>query len=310
MEDRLAAMLATAEEVCLDIAKIREPHQVLRGPERHNPMYLDMRESVRTLGVYVPILVRPDPDRGPGYYILIDGMQRLTISRETGKTTIPARVLNVSERESLEIQLIVNLHRVETTPIQYAEHLNLMMALDPKLTAPKLAVKLAKSPPWVYGVLGLLKLDPRVATLVEQGKIVLANAQALAKLPLKHQAEYIPLALAQQPVEFKPKITEIARRLKEATKGGRKPKEYIHVDHFQKMNAVRREIEHGEARQALFREFGDLTPERAWTLALEWVLHRDAISVRQAKAKEAKLLGLRAAKDRELEEEAKLRRGE
>jgi ParB/RepB/Spo0J family partition protein len=307
MHDPLADAAAAAELVTLPLARIREPDQVLRGPERHDPRYAELRDSIREKGVLVPVLVRPDPARGD--YILVDGMQRLTISRETGRRTIPARVLSVAAAEALEIQIIANLHRVETTPVRYAEQLRLMMVMDPGLTAPKLAVKLDKSPTWVYGMLGLVRLAPAVRDAVEAGEIPLANASALAKLPEREQAAYLPLAREQQPPEFVPRMTGLARRLKESGREGRGPKEYVQVDHFQKMRAVKEEITRGDVRRALFREAkGKITPERAWRLALEWVLHRDAISQRAAREKEARLLGERGRVLAELDREAEARR--
>ena len=288
MTDPLAAVTAdlAAELLTLKLSQIREPDQALRGAERRQPeAWRSVRDSIREKGVLLPILVRPSDE--PGVYVLIDGMQRFTVSRETGKRTIPARVLHVDSVTSLEIQIIANLHRVETSPVRYAEQLRLLMQANPSLTAPKLAVKLDKSPTWVYNTLGLLKLDPAVQSLVDQGKIPIANAQALAKLPEKDQGTYAPLAQEQQPQEFTPKMTEIARQIKEGGREGRKEKEYVHVDHFQKMKSVKDEITRGDVRKALFREVGELTPAAAFKLALEWVLHRDPISVRHNKAKEA-----------------------
>jgi ParB family chromosome partitioning protein len=302
----LAEAAAAAEMVTLPISLINEPRQALRGPERTDPKYAELRESVREKGVLLPVLVRPG---NHGTYILIDGMQRFTLSRETGRTTIPARILDVTEVEALELQVICNLHRVDTKPVQFAEQLRLLMVAEPGLKVPRLATRLQVSPAWVYNTLGLLRLDPQVQTLLDEGKMPLANAQALAKLPEKDQADYVPLAMEQTPQEFTPKVTEIARRIKEG--GGRKhAKEYIHVDHYQKMSAIKDEIDRGNARRALFKEVRPQTPEEAWRLALEWVLHRDPISVRAKKSKEKALHDQQARKQRELDEEARRRKFE
>ena len=78
----------------------------------------------------------------------------------------------------------------------------------------------------LVAILGLVKLDPTVADLVEEGKIPLANAQALAKIPVTSQVDYAPLAMTQQPQEFMPKMTEIARQMKEGGPQTTVPKEY------------------------------------------------------------------------------------
>ena len=306
MPHPLAQAAEAAEMVTLPLKAIHEPKQALRGPERTDPKYAELRESVREKGVLLPILVRPDPDN-PGDFVLIDGMQRFTLSRETGKTVIPARVLDVTAIEALELQAICNLHRVNTTPMQFAELLRLLMAAEPGLKAPKLAMRLQVSPTWIYNTLGLLKLAPAVQDLVDQGKMPIANAQALAKLPEQDQGDYVPLAMDQQPQEFTPKMTEIARRIKD----GKQPettRDYVHVDHFQKMSAIKDEIDRNDARRLLFREVDPKSPEAAWKLALQWVLHRDPLSVRAQKSKERTLRETQQAKQRELDEEARRRR--
>jgi ParB/RepB/Spo0J family partition protein len=299
----LAQAAEAAEMVTLSLKDIREPRQALRGAERTDPKYAELRESIREKGVLIPILVRPTE----GGYILIDGMQRFTLSRECGRATIPARVLDVSETEALELQVICNLHRVDTKPVQFAEQLRLLMAAEPGLKAPRLAMRLQVSPTWIYNTLGLLRLDPAVQALLDEGKIPVANAQALAKLPEASQADFVPLAVAQQPQEFMPKMTEIARRIKE---GGRttRIKEYVHVDHFQRLAVVKDEIDRGAARRAIFKECKPETPAEAWKLALEWVLHRDPLSMRAKKAKERALHEQEAKKQRELDEEARRRK--
>lgn len=296
-------MIPEGDRVTLELTQIQEPHQALRGPERHDPKYHELRESIREKGVYTPILVRPDGDG----YILIDGMQRFTISKEVGRRTIPARVLDVTPEEALEIQIIANVHRIETTPVQYAEQIRLMMTLRPDLTLPQVAVKLGKSPNWIKSMLRLVNLEPDIAAIVESGKITVWNAQALAKLPPKEQREYLVMAQNLKPAEFSPKINAIARKLKEGRKGDR-VKKFVQVDHFQKMSSVRDEIRHGAVRKELFRICGKVTPARAFRLALEWVLHRDPISVQKAKDKESKLLAAQSAREQELKQEAAHRR--
>ena len=98
MPHPLAQAADAVEMVVLPLKLIHEPQQALRGPERTDPKYAELRESVREKGVLLPILVRPDPEN-PGEHILIDGMQRFTLSKETGRTTIPARVLHVTAIE-------------------------------------------------------------------------------------------------------------------------------------------------------------------------------------------------------------------
>ena len=63
-----------------------------------------------------PIIVRPSGNR----YILVAGERRWRASRAANKTTIPALVLDLNDKEALEISLIENLQREDLNPIEEA----------------------------------------------------------------------------------------------------------------------------------------------------------------------------------------------
>ena len=48
----------------LRLTQVREPEQSLRGAERHDPRYGELRDSIRAKGVLLPVLVPPRRRRG------------------------------------------------------------------------------------------------------------------------------------------------------------------------------------------------------------------------------------------------------
>ena len=67
----------------------------------------ELADSIKNHGVVQPIIVRPSGNR----YILIAGERRWRASRVANKTTIPAVVLDMNDKDALEISLIENLQR-------------------------------------------------------------------------------------------------------------------------------------------------------------------------------------------------------
>ncbi len=71
----------------------------------------------------LPITVREvrDPDTGQKYYSLIDGLHRYNAAQDAGLEEIPCHVLTMDELQVLEAQLMANVHKVETRPVEYIE---------------------------------------------------------------------------------------------------------------------------------------------------------------------------------------------
>jgi ParB family transcriptional regulator, chromosome partitioning protein len=81
----------------------------------------ELSASIGKVGVLQPILFRMD---GAGNHIIVAGERRVAAAKTAGLTTIPAIFVDDNYQE---IALIENLQRVDLTPVEEAEAMDLMM---------------------------------------------------------------------------------------------------------------------------------------------------------------------------------------
>ena len=62
--------------------------------------------NVKAHGVLQPILVRPLPNGKADHYELVAGARRYRASKAAGRDSIPARVVTLSDAETLELQCV------------------------------------------------------------------------------------------------------------------------------------------------------------------------------------------------------------
>jgi ParB/RepB/Spo0J family partition protein len=298
----------------IPLQMIRENPVALRSVNTKDEEYISLVDSVRRRGILNAIVVREvkDPETGVIFYGLVDGLHRYTAAGDAGLTEIPANVIAASDADVLEAQIIANIHKIETRPVEYTHQLMRILAGNPTMTASDLAGRLAKSSTWVSERLSLDKLIESIAKIVDEGKIVLANAYALAKLPAEEQTNFIDRAMTMQPPEFIPTANARLKELRDAKRQGRDPSkhEFVAVPHLRKISEIKSELEHPEIGPMLINEIGAPTPQDAFNLAIKWVLHMDDLSIAAAKKKDeehrAKEEQAKIARKKE-REEAKLK---
>lgn len=298
----------------IEISKIRENPVALRSVDKQDDAYLGLVDSIRLRGVLNAILVREvrDPDTGEMYYGLVDGLQRFTASQDAGKTEIPAQVVALSDAEVLEAQIITNIHRVETKPVEYSKQLMRILAGNPTMTIAELAAKLARSPSWVSERLGLVKLEESIASLVDEGKVNLSNAYALAKLPADEQANFVDRAMTMTPQEFVPTVNARVKELRDAKRQGRDaaPQAFTPVPHVQKLADLRNEFENPSVGPVLVAETGAKTAVDGFKLGVAWALHMDPLSIEEAKNKDAERKAAAEAEKAKRKEEREKKKAE
>ena len=292
----------------IPVGEIRENSAALRSVNRQSEEFIALVGSIKERGVLNAISVRQlkDAETGVEYYELVDGLHRFTAACEAGCETIPAQVLDLDQLGVLEAQIIANVHKIETRPVDYSKSLQRVMALNPVLTVGELATKLAKSPSWINERLGLLKLCDTVAKLVNDGKINITNAYALAKLPPEEQPDWVDRAINQAPQEFCAAANTRAREVKDARRKGTDEAAvgFTPSQRLQKLALIKQEFEKPEILKALIAEQGINDPFEAAKLAIAWILHMDPMSIA---ADERKWNEQKAAKEAEKAAKAKER---
>lgn len=278
------------------ISEIRENPVALRAVDRESEEYLGLVASVAEVGILNAITVRERTEDVDGtevtFYELCDGLHRYTAACDAGLTDVPVRVVSLDDAAMLEAQIMANVHKIDTRPIEYTKQMNRIFAGNPTLTVSGMAVKLCKSPSWVSQRLGLLKLEPAIQELVEDGKIAISNAVALSKLPKEDQINYVDQAISMNADEFAPTVQARAKELRDARRQGRDPEAatFTPIARLQKLGVLKEEYENHAVGVQLLAQQGITDPVAAFALGVAWTINLDpaSVEIQQAKADEKK----------------------
>lgn len=295
------------ESIAVD--QIRENAVALRAVNRDSEHYQGIVASIRAKGFVGTISVRPQTDdKGVAFFELIDGLHRFNAAKDAGLASIPCTIMpaDMTKEAVLETQIMMNLHKVETRPIEFTHALQRLMAANPAMTLKQLAANIGKSDSWIISRLGLLKLEAEIQKIVDDGKITLSNAFTLAKLPKDEQSAFVERAMTMPPAEFGPTVNARAKEIRDARKAGRDPNAptFQPVAFLQKKGDIEAEAASLANLRSLISESNAQTAIEGAEIALKWVLNMDArsIAVQQAKHDE------RIAQAKELAEKRKLDR--
>lgn len=152
----------------------------------------ELVQSVRERGVLQPLLLRRN---GPGYE-LIAGERRFRAAQAAGLSDVPAIVMDVSDRDALELALIENLQRADLNLVEEAEGYR-ALAEKFNLTQEEIAARVGKARSSVANALRLLELPALVRQLVAEHRLSPGHAKVLLGLEIAREQE----SLAQKAVQ-------------------------------------------------------------------------------------------------------------
>src|SRR6266568_3734716 len=176
------AMNSLVQEMGLD--KIR-PSKANPRRRTDDAAMIELAANIKTHGVLQPILVRPVPRGG---YEIVCGERRWRASKTAGKDSIPARIVNLSDAEALELGVIENVQRENIHELDEALGYKALIRQDPALyTVETLAAKVGRSPKYIYGRLKLAELTPNLQKAFYAGKLTAGHAAEIARLQARDQ---------------------------------------------------------------------------------------------------------------------------
>jgi len=143
----------------------------------------ELAESIRTNGLIQPITVRPNPE---GFEI-VAGARRFRAAQLAELFSLPARIVDITDAQALEWQLVENSQRVDVHPYEEAQGFQRLLDM-PGYDVATLVEKSGKSPAHVYARLSLLQLIPSIAEAFSAERITASHANLLARLPQDVQA--------------------------------------------------------------------------------------------------------------------------
>lgn len=273
----------------IPVKMIRPNPAALREVDRAGVKYKEMYESVKSEGVIKPILVSPltkDSQTGEEYYGLSDGLHRFTSSQDLGLETIPAHIIPMDEAKRLLLQFIGNAHFIDTKPAEFASGLIRILGAHPSMTMKELADLIKKNPITLGKMLSLGDLKKDLQTLVDEDKIPVVNAYALAKLDEAEQENWKDRAQTEKPDVFVPAVTQRAKDLRDARRKGQKPaaEAFTPHPHLHTVGEMKAELEFKTVAQ-LFKDQNIVGSVEDFAMGVAWVLHMDPPSVAAAREK-------------------------
>ena len=147
----------------------------------------ELADSIAANGLIQPLTVREMPN---GYFQIIAGERRWRACRLANIPELPVVVIEADDRKAMELALIENLQRQDLNPVEEALGYQMLME-EFGLTQEDTARQVGKSRPAVANALRLLRLSPRVLTLLREGKISAGHAKAILSLKSEKKQEEV-----------------------------------------------------------------------------------------------------------------------
>jgi ParB family chromosome partitioning protein len=191
-----------------------------RYQPRHamDPERLDeLAASIRAQGVIQPIVVR---EIAKDRYELIAGERRWRAAQKAGLTEIPALVKAVPDQAVVAMALIENIQRENLSPLEEAQALSRLID-EFHLTHQETADAVGRSRAAVSNLLRLLELPAEIKRLLDERKLDMGHARALATLP-EARATALALEAAEQGWSVR-ELEEAARRAESTKSRAKKP---------------------------------------------------------------------------------------
>ncbi|HEX5281484.1 MAG TPA: ParB/RepB/Spo0J family partition protein [Micropepsaceae bacterium] len=184
-------------------------------PRRHfdDEELTSLADSIAAKGVLQPILVRPTARHDS--FQIIAGERRWRAAQKARLHEVPVIVRELNDSESLEIAIIENVQRSDLNPIEEAAAYQELIDRF-SYTQEKMAGAIGKSRSHIANLLRLLKLPPRIQTLLSEGKITAGHGRMLVTAA-------DPEAMAEQIISQGLNVREVEKKARQAKQGKTAP---------------------------------------------------------------------------------------
>jgi len=170
-----------------------------------NDSLLELAESIKNHGIIQPLILKKVDDE----YIIVAGERRWRAAKILGLEEVPAIVMELTEKEVLEISIIENIQRQDLNPIE--EGLAYIRLLSEfKLTQDELSKRIGKSRVTITNVMRLTNLDERVQQYLIDGVLSEGHGRTLLRIPYMD----IQYEVAQKAIDDKLSVRELENQVK------------------------------------------------------------------------------------------------
>lgn len=177
----------------------------------------ELTESIKTHGIIQPLILRKSDDE---CYSIVAGERRWRAAKMAGLNEVPAIIMDLSEKDVLEISLIENIQRQDLNPIEEALAYKKLLN-EFKLTQEDLSKRIGKSRTAITNTMRLLNLDDRVQQYIIEGIITEGHGRALLSIKDKE----LQYELSQRVIDENLSVRELEKAVRKLVEVKDKVKE-------------------------------------------------------------------------------------
>lgn len=190
-----------------------------------NEKIAELAQSIKEHGIIQPIIVTKKDD----YYVIVAGERRWRAAKLLGLKEIPALVMDLSEKNILEISLIENIQRQDLNPIEEAISYKKLL-IDFNLTQEELSKRIGKSRVSITNTLRLMNLCDTVKQYLIDEVITEGHGRVL----LSVTDEKLQCELAQKVIDENLSVRELERVIKNLNSEKKERKKKDELDPYYK----------------------------------------------------------------------------
>lgn len=233
--------------------------------------YISTMDSIRDLGILVPLLVRPVED----YYEVIDGNHRLEIGIDLRLPTLPCHIREFTDAQVRQVQMACHENRISPKPAEVYRRLWKIVTIDQIASLDEMATYLRWHPGKVKRVMNLVRLCPRAQKDLERGDLSMTIAMELCKLSAGLQEDFMDLAGSMPNTELKELIRKETRQERYGGRGGHTGT----LDYrFRKLSEVKNEYLNPTVAASVLLALGITTTTEAFTAGVGWAMKADPLT--------------------------------
>ena len=174
-----------------------------------NDKIIELAESIKQHGIIQPLIVSKDKD---DFYSIVAGERRWRAAKIVGIKEVPVIVMDLTDKEILEVSLIENIQRQDLNPIEEAIAYKKLLT-EFKLTQEELSKRMGKSRTAITNVMRLINLDSRVQQYLIEG--VLSEGHGRTLLSLNN--EDLQYEIAQKVIDEEMSVRQLESLIKSLT---------------------------------------------------------------------------------------------
>lgn len=190
----------------------------------------ELTASIEEHGVLQPLLVRPKGNQ----FEVIAGERRLRAATAANLPEVPVIILDIDDRQTLEIALIENLQRDDLNIIETAQGYK-ELAEKFGLTQEKIAKRVGKARASVANMLRLLELPDSIRQKLQDGQLSAGHGKVLLGVEIDQEKELLATRAVRENLSVRA-LEKIVEKMKAPPKKSRTQKSDLPLDYVRHLS--------------------------------------------------------------------------